>query len=214
MEIFIDSSDLKEIEEIMKWGIISGATTNPKILTNDKCSKVEFKKRIIKIIDIIKGPVSVEVTSDDFDEMVKQAVDFSKWHRNIVVKIPMGINGLKAVKELSPMIKTNVTACMSSNQCILAAMSGATYTSIFFGRIGDMGYDPTQVIRDTTRIFRENHFRTKIIIGSIRTVKDVLDSMLAGGDIITITPDILRKLPINPMTKETIDQFNELWKKL
>lgn len=211
MKFFIDTANLNEIREAMSYGVISGATTNPKILSAE--GNISPKERALEIINIVKGPVSVEVLATDRDGMVREAEEFSKWHTDIVVKIPIGIEGLKATKILSKKgIKTNVTACMCMSQALLAAMNGATYVSLFYGRISDLGFDPAVVIKDTSDILKKNNLKAEIIIGSIRSVLDINRSITAGADIITVPFKFLKQLVVNPQTDATIKEFLDSWK--
>jgi len=215
MELYIDTANIEEIKEALSWGCISGATTNPKIMSNEK-GGYSFKEKILEITELVKNPVSVEVTEEDFQGMVEEAKIYASWDENIVIKIPMGIEGLKAVSQLekSEGIKTNVTAIMATNQAILAALSGASYASIFYGRVSDMGYDPLQVIRETSALYKELNIRTKLIVGSIRTMLDVNKAFLAGADIVTVSFPILKKMSQNPKTEETIKEFNSIWREM
>jgi transaldolase len=213
MAIFIDSSNIAEVEEIVRWGIISGATTNPKIICQDKISG-DLEPVIKRIIELVKGPVSVEVTEEKFDEMVAQAEKFASWDReNIVIKVPIGKDALKVTHTLENElgIKTNVTCMMSFNQAYLAALAGATYVSIFFGRIRDMGYDPQEVIASTREMIDDEDLKAQIITGSIRHPMDVNDALLAGSHIVTVTPPILRKMLWNPGSEATVAEFNKIW---
>jgi len=215
MEIFIDTADVNEIKEALTWGVVSGVTTNPKIVSSLK-GKISLKDKILEIAKLCDGPISVEATSEDLDAMITEAKQYASWHKNIVIKIPMGIVGLKAVKTLETKysIKTNVTAIMATNQAIMAALAGATYASIFFARIGDMGYDATGVIRDTADLFRAGNLKTKIISGSIRHIMDVNRSFASGADIVTVPFNFLKQMSHNPRTQETISEFNNLWKEM
>lgn len=215
VDFFIDSSDIKEIKEIASWGIVSGVTTNPKILSSDKVEDIEG--RIKEIADVVDGPISVEVFSENLEEMIAEAKKYSQWHPNVIIKIPV-LNGesLKTISELkSRDIKINATACMSLNQAVAAALAGANYISLFYGRIGDCGYDPFEVIKETAETFKNspNLREAKIIVGSMRAVLDINKSILAGADIVTVTPPLLRKMILNPQTTETIKEFEESWKK-
>jgi transaldolase len=215
MELYIDTANIQEIKEALSWGCITGATTNPKIMSNEK-GGYSFKDKILEIVELVKEPVSVEVTEEDFQRMVEEAKIYASWHENIVIKIPMGIEGLKAVAQLEKYenVKTNVTAIMATNQAILAALSGATYASIFYGRISDMGYDPVGVIKETSALYKELNIGTKLIVGSIRTILDVNKAFLAGADIVTVPFPILKKMTQNPKTEETIKEFNSIWKEM
>lgn len=213
MAIFIDSSSISEIEEICRWGIISGATTNPKILSKDKFSG-NLRDTVVRIIDIVRGPVSVEITEETEDAMIKQAEEFASWDKDhIVIKVPMCIEGLKVVNilENEKGIKTNTTCIMSFNQAYLAALAGSTYVSIFSGRIRDMGYGSDAVIGSTAQMIARENLKSRIIVGSIRHLMDVNQAFLAGAHIVTITPEILRKMVWNPRTESTIEEFNCIW---
>jgi len=212
MKIFIDTSNINEIREFKNWGIISGVTTNPKILATD--GNISNYESVIKEICrlVYPHPVSVEVTSNKCNEMVEEGEKYSRWYNNIVIKIPVTEEGLKAVKILSEKkMIVNATVCMSAHQALLAALAGAKYVSIFYGRVGDLGIDASQVVKDTVKFL--SGIDAKLIIGSIRSVKDVVDSMLAGADIITITPPILKKMIQNPKTDETVKEFLDSWTK-
>ncbi len=215
MELYIDTANIQEIKEALSWGCITGATTNPKIMSNEK-GGYSFKEKILEIVDLVKKPVSVEVTEEDFQGMVDEAKIYASWHENIVIKIPMGIEGLKAVAQLEKYenVKTNVTAIMATNQAILASLSGASYASIFYGRISDMGYDPVGVIKETSALYKELNIGTKLIVGSIRTILDVNKAFLAGADIVTVSFPILKKMTQNPKTEETVKEFNSIWKEM
>jgi transaldolase len=215
MEIFIDTANLKDIQSVLPWGVISGVTTNQKIFSNEK--GVNFKDRVQEILSVIDAPLSIEVTkTNDTDEViVAEAKEYSNWNpKNIVIKIPMfgSGRGLKLSTLLNrEKIKTNVTCLMATNQVLLAALSGATYASIFFCRIRDAGGDPVTVIKESKRIIDENHLTTKIIVGSIRTPDDVAQAAAAGAHIITITPKVLLQMPFHPKTEDTIKEFDQAW---
>ena len=209
MEIFADTASLEELKELISWGIVSGCTTNPKL-----CAKegVDFEKRMKDILQLVKGHVSIEVTTNDYDLMIEEAKEYSTWGKNVVVKIPMNINGLKAVKTLCEVgIKTNVTACMSAKQAILPALAGADYVSLFWGRIEDMGYNARTTAEDTVKVFNESNVKAKIILGSFRQVSQVNMAMLTGAHVITITPPIIKDMVSNPRTTETIQEFLDTW---
>ena len=210
MQIFIDTANLKDIDEINEWGIIDGCTTNPKIVAQEKVGN--FETRMKEILVKINGPVSIEVTTNDTQEMIKEAETYNSWGNNVVVKIPMTIEGLKAVKILTEKgIKTNVTACMNTNQAILAGKAGATYVSLFWGRIEDLGYNATKIIEETVNIFKKHDFKSKIIVGSFREVSHVQQAFSTGAHVLTITPNIIKKLPIHPRTESTIKEFLDFW---
>ena len=216
MAIFIDSSNVADVEEIVSWGIISGATTNPKIIFQDGLSG-DLKTTIMRIIELVKGPVSVEVTEEDAEGMIKQAKEFASWDpEHIVIKVPISQDGLKVVNTLENDlgIKTNVTCMMSFNQAYLASLAGATFVSIFFGRIKDMGYDPREALKATRQMIDRENLKAQIITGSIRHLMDVNEAFLAGAHIVTITPPILRKMTWNPRSESTIEEFNNIWREM
>lgn len=211
MEIFVDSANIEEIKEIMSWGIVDGCTTNPKIASTEKDK--DFESNTKEILNLVHGPVSIEVTTNDLNEMLQEGRKYASWGKNAVIKVPMGISGLKAVNIFKKEdIKTNVTACMSVSQAILAAKAGADYASLFYSRIGDMGYNPTRVVEDTVRMFEVSNVKTKIIVGSIRHLMQVIDSALAGAHVLTVPPQFLHQMTRNPKTDETINEFLEAWK--
>lgn len=214
MKIFIDTANVEEIKEAISWGCISGATTNPKIMSQEKAG-YSFRDKIEEILRIVKNPVSVEVTAEDFDGMIKEAEEYASWDKNIVIKIPMGKEGLKAVDVLEKEeIRTNVTAIMAVNQAILAALSGASYVSIFYGRVCDMGYDAFEVIKNTSELFRLHQVPSKIIVGSIRTLLDINRTFLAGADIVTIPFKFLKMMTENLQTEATVKEFNNIWREM
>jgi len=215
MEIFIDTASIKEIKELLPWGVITGVTTNQKIFSNEK--GISFPDRVREILSAIDAPLSIEVTKTDQSDqaLLLEAKEYSSWNpKNIVIKIPMFGNGrgLKLASLLhSENIKTNVTCLMTTNQVLLAALTGATYASIFICRIRDAGADPIKVIQDSKRIIEENHLPTKIIVGSIRTPDDVAQAAAAGAHIITITPKVLLQMPFHQKTEDTIKEFDQAW---
>ncbi|MCI0531404.1 MAG: hypothetical protein L0Y74_05600 [candidate division Zixibacteria bacterium] len=215
MELFIDTADVNEIQEAFSWGCISGVTTNPKIAASQKES-YNFQERITGIAESTKVPLSVEVISEDAEGMLAEAKTYAGWHPNIVVKIPMGAEGLKvtSILERSENIPVNVTAIMATNQAILAGLSGASYTSIFYGRIADQGYEPLEVISQTSQLYKSRGLKTKIIVGSVRNMLDINKSFLAGADIVTVPFKFLKQMAHNLKTEETITEFNDSWKKM
>jgi len=217
MAIFLDSGNIKEIEKYMKMGIIRGVTTNPTILLKDgiKGSKEGIKKRSIEIARLISPhPLSVEVTSNDREEMMSQAIEYSKWADNINVKITIhGPNGetdnLEVIHELSSKhnIEINATAMMSAQQCLLAAMSGAKYVSLFGGRVNNMGYNACDEIRKLRKVLDAQGLKSRIIIGSTREILNIIEWLEAGADIVTVVPDLLNGMIVHPYSKETVQMF-------
>jgi len=212
VKIFADTSKIEEIREFVSWGIVDGVTTNPKIIASDGN---DLEPTIKEICKLTPGPVSVEVTTNDYDGMLKEAAHYSAWAKNIVIKVPVIPSGLKAIKTLSAKgIKTNATCAMSYNQAILAAKAGATYVSLFYGRIGDLGFDPFIVIKDTADTYRMWGCKSEIKPGSMRSLLDVNRSIQAGAHIVTVPPKFLRAMVENPMTTKTVDEFLEAWKNI
>ncbi|MBD3203186.1 fructose-6-phosphate aldolase [Candidatus Woesearchaeota archaeon] len=210
MKIFADTANLKDLKELISWGIVDGCTTNPSIVAKEK--GVDFKTRMKEIIDLVDGPVSIEVTTNDLHEMITESKKYAAWGDNVNVKIPMGITGLKAVNILNKNdIKTNVTACMSTKQAVLAAKAGATFVSLFWARMEDMGYNSELIVGETAEIFERHNIKSEIILGSFRQVSHINRAMLSGAHILTIPTPILKKLPWNPRTKSTIDEFLKSW---
>lgn len=210
MKFFIDTANLDEIKEINKWGILSGVTTNPSLIAKE--GDVDFKDVISQITEIVPGPISAEVISTDAEGMIDEARDLAEIAENIVVKIPMTPEGMKAVSTLSKEgIKTNVTLVFSANQALIAAKAGATYVSPFIGRLDDIGQDGMQVVRDISDIFSTYDLETEIIAASIRHPRHVLLSAKAGSDIATVPYDVLKKMIGHPKTDEGIKKFLADW---
>ena len=212
MQIFVDSANLKEIQTWLEQGIVDGATTNPSIMLKDGVTDIEEGARCLcKLLG--NRPLSVEVTTNDHQEMLKQARRFGTWGPNIVVKIPIvneaGKSCLGVVHTLSHEgISVNATAILSFNQAILAAKAGATYVSIFAGRIADEGNDPVVVIRNVRQWLEAWSYGAKIIVGSIRTVMDIQNAALAGAHILTVPPQFFAKMVDHKYSRDTVRQFN------
>ncbi len=215
VEFFIDTASIAEIKNVLPFGVISGVTTNQKIFSCEK--GINFKDRVQEILSVIDAPLSIEVTkTNESDEaLVAEAKEYSSWSpKNIVIKIPMWANGrglVLASKLHKEKIKTNVTCLMTTNQVVLAALSGATYASIFYCRVRDAGGDPVKVVQDSKRIIEESGSKTKIIVGSIRKPEDVAEAAAAGAHIITITPKVLLQMPFHQKTEDTIKEFDQAW---
>ena len=211
MEIFIDSAKITEIEKWLQMGVIDGVTTNPSIMFNDGVYDTEAAaKEIAALID--PKPLSVEVTTNDLDEMITQAERFASWAPNIVIKVPQitqdGVPCYGVIKHLEDEgIKVNATAAMSLGQVILAAKAGATYISIFTGRVSDEGGNAPEVIRSSADWLERWKFKSKITVGSIRSVGDILSAAIAGAHIITIPPSFLGKMADHKYTRDTVRQF-------
>ena len=217
MAIFLDTGKIEEIKEYMSMGILRGVTTNPTILLKSgvKGGKEAIRDRSIDIANLIKPyPLSVEVTTNEPEKMLEQARDFSSWADNINVKITIhGPNGeldnLKVAHMLETKydIRVNVTAMMSAQQCFLAALAGATYVSLFGGRVNNMGYNACSEIKKLLKVIEDFGLKAKIIIGSTREVLNVIEWLEAGAHIVTVVPDLLKGMIVHPYSKETVQMF-------
>src|SRR5512137_984154 len=212
MKIFIDTANLEQIKEVNSWGIVYGVTTNPTLVAKEGC---DFKCRIDEICAVVDGPISAEAVSMQVDGMVKEARELSKMHKNIIVKIPMTDEGLKAVKILSKEgIKTNVTLVFSPNQALLAAKAGATYVSPFVGRLDDISHNGMALVRDIVKIFNNYGYKTQVIVASIRHPIHVTEAALAGAHVATVPYDVLKKMLRHNLTDEGIQKFLKDWEKV
>jgi len=211
MKIFIDSASTVEIEKWLNMGIADGVTTNPSILLKGGLYDIERGTKEISAL-VNPRPVSVEVTTNDLQEMLSQGREFAAWASNIVIKVPQetedGVPCYEVMHQLeNEGIKVNATVALSLGQIILSAKAGASYISIFAGRVGDEGGNPSEVIRNSVEWLERWKFNSKIIVGSIRCVADVLQAALAGAHIITIPPEFLAKMADHKYTRETVRQF-------
>jgi transaldolase len=211
MKFFIDTANIEEIKEANAMGMVDGVTTNPSLIAKEGR---DFKQIITEICSIVDGPISAEVISLDTEGMVREARDLAKIHANIVVKIPMTVEGLKAVRLLSAdEIKTNVTLIFSPLQALMAAKAGATYVSPFVGRLDDLSQEGMLLVEQIVDIFSNYAFDTEVIVASIRNPLHVLDSALMGADIATIPFNVLKKLASHVLTDKGIKAFLDDWKK-
>jgi len=213
MALFIDSSDPKEIKDLFAWGVLSGVTTNPLIITRE-APGADLAEVIREILSVSSGDVSVELTTENESQMIEEALGYHAWDpKRITIKVPFSETGLRVLHQLVKRgIKTNVTCLMAMNQAYLAALAGATYVSLFSGRVQDMGYDVRPVIESTRKILDREGLASKIIVGSMRHLMDVNEALEAGAHVPTVTPPILRKMVWNPRTIETINEFNAAWR--
>ena len=212
MKFFIDTADVKEIREAHSLGILDGVTTNPSLIAK---TGRPFRETIEEICSIVKGPVSAEVVSLDTEGMLKEARELAKIAENIVVKIPLIKNGLKAVKRLTDEgIKTNVTLCFSSNQALLAAKAGGTYISPFVGRLDDRGHNGMELIEEIRMIYDNYGYQTEIIVASIRNPLHVRDAALMGADVSTIPFNVFDMLVQHPLTDDGVKKFLADWEKV
>lgn len=212
MKFFIDSANINHIKEAASYGLLDGVTTNPSLVAKEGKNFRELLEEIVKIVD---GPISAEVVSTEYDGILKEARELSKIHKNIVVKIPLIKEGIKAVKTLSSEgIKTNVTLCFSAPQAILAAKAGATYVSPFVGRLDDIGHEGMDLIAQIVQIYKNYNFKTEVIVASIRHPLHVVEAALMGAHIATIPFDVIEKLFKHPLTDIGLEKFLSDWKKL
>jgi transaldolase len=211
VKLFLDTANLDEIKEINAWGVLNGVTTNPTLVAKEK---VDFKKRVIDICNIVDGPVSAEVVSEDPQEMIKSGREFAKWHQNVMVKLPLTPAGLEACKTLSKDgIRTNVTLCFSANQALLAARAGATFVSPFVGRLDDINEDGMQLIESIVEIFHIHGLETEVLAASLRHPIHVTNAALAGADIATMPYKVFKMLVSHPLTDKGQKQFLDDWNK-
>lgn len=209
MKLFIDTANVDEIREANDLGVICGVTTNPSLIAREGR---DFEEVVRKITTIVDGPISAEVISLEADKMVEEAVPLSKIHKNIVIKIPMCAEGLKAVKRLTAMgIKTNVTLIFSSAQALLAARAGATFVSPFLGRLDDIGQTGMTLIDEIVEIFETHGIGTEIIAASIRNPIHVIDAARAGAHIATIPYGVIKQMIGHPLTTNGIERFLKDW---
>lgn len=211
MKFFIDTANIDEIKEAHSMGMVDGVTTNPSLIAKEGRDFEEIIKEICKIVN---GPISAEVISIDAEGMVKEARELAKIHDNIVVKIPLLVDGLKATRTLSEEgIKTNVTLVFSPLQALMAAKAGATYVSPFIGRLDDISQEGLLLVEQIVEIYSNYAFDTEIIVASIRNPLHVLESALMGADIATIPFSVLSKLAAHPLTDKGLKAFLDDWNK-
>lgn len=211
MKFFIDTANIEQIKDANNMGMVDGVTTNPSLIAKEDG---EFKQIIADICKIVKGPVSAEVISLEYNGMVEEALELAKIADNITVKIPMTVEGLKAVKTLTDKgIKTNVTLVFSALQALMAAKAGATFVSPFVGRLDDLAEEGMGIVEEIVQIYENYGFDTQIIVASVRSPLHVLDSALLGADVATIPYGVLQKLASHHMTDKGIDAFLADWKK-
>jgi len=211
MKFFIDTANIEEIKEANAMGMVDGVTTNPSLIAKEGG---DFKEIITEICNIVDGPISAEVIGLETDGMVSEARDLARIHDNIVVKIPMTVDGLKAVRLLSNEgIKTNVTLVFSPLQALMAAKAGATFVSPFVGRLDDLSQEGMLVVEQIVEMYSNYAYDTEIIVASVRNPLHVLEAALMGADIATIPFAVLSKLASHPLTDKGIDAFLKDWKK-
>ncbi|HAG51124.1 MAG TPA: fructose-6-phosphate aldolase [Deltaproteobacteria bacterium] len=212
MKFFIDTANIAEIKKASEWGLVDGVTTNPSLVSKEGR---EFKELVKEICSIVDGPISAEAVSLDADGMIREARELSKIHKNIVVKIPMTLEGLKAIKVVAKEgIKTNVTLVFSPTQALMAAKAGATYVSPFVGRLDDISHNGMDLVRQILTIFKNYEFSTEVIVASVRHPLHVVDAAIAGAHIATIPFKVIEQLSKHPLTDVGIDRFLKDWEKV
>lgn len=211
MKFFIDTANINEIKEANALGVLAGVTTNPSLVAKEG---VDFHERIREICNVVEGPVSAEVISLEADKMIEEGKELAKIAPNVVVKVPMTTEGLKAVKTFSDLgIRTNVTLVFSAVQALLAARAGATYVSPFLGRLDDIGHNGMDLIRQIAEIFAIHGIETEIIAASVRHSVHVTDAALNGAHIATIPANVIASLVKHPLTDQGIEKFLADWEK-
>lgn len=209
MRFFVDTADAEAIRELNDYGLLDGVTTNPSLVAK---SGRDFKAVVGEICEIVDGPVSAEVAALDAEGMLREAHTLAAIADNVVVKLPLSLDGLKTCRRLSSEgIQTNVTLCFSANQALLAAKAGATYVSPFIGRLDDINIDGMALISDIRTIYRNYGFSTQILAASIRHANHVKEAALAGADVATIPPAVIRALANHVLTDKGLDQFVRDW---
>ncbi len=211
MKLFMDTANLEEIREGAQWGILDGITTNPSLVAKEKMS---FKDILLEIVKIVNGPISAEVVAVKYDDILREGRHLAKIHSNIVVKVPLIPEGIRAVKALSTEgIRVNVTLCFSAVQALLAAKVGAAYISPFIGRIDDVGIEGMDLIREIRQIYDNYDFKTEILAASIRHPQHVLEAAKIGADAATIPFKVMKQLFSHPLTDTGLSRFLSDWDK-
>ena len=212
MKIFIDTANIEQIVEVDSWGILDGVTTNPTLIAKEN---TEPKALVRKICEIVGGPVSMEAMSTKAADIIKEGKELAKLHENIVIKVPMTEEGLKATRTLAKEgIKVNMTLIFSSNQALLAAKAGAAYVSPFVGRLDDVGQDGMDLVAEILDIFDNYEYGTEVIVASVRHPIHVAQAARMGADIATIPYDVLKKMFKHPLTDIGIERFQKDWEKV
>jgi transaldolase len=211
MKFFVDTADVKEIEELNDLGLVDGVTTNPSLIMKSGGKILDVTKQIC---DIVKGPVSAEVTATDYEGMMKQAKVLAGIADNIAIKVPLTVDGLKACRAIRAQGRmVNVTLCFSATQALLAAKAGASFISPFVGRVDDMADDGMEIVSEIRTIYDNYGFKTEILAASIRTVNHVKQAALIGADIATVPAKIIKALYNHPLTDKGLESFLADWKK-
>jgi transaldolase len=212
MLFFVDTGSIEEIRQAKRLGILAGVTTNPSLLAKEKGNR-SFRDTIREICEIVQGPVSAEVVSDNAEEMIREGREIMTWHEHVVIKVPIGAEGLVAISTLSSEgAKINTTLIFNANQALLAARAGAAYVSPFIGRLDDISEDGMQLIRDCAAIFRTHGITTKVLAASLRHPRHITESALAGADVATVPYKVLLSCLNHPLTDAGFKRFSDDWK--
>lgn len=212
MKFFIDTANIEQIKEAASYGLLDGVTTNPSLVVKEG---KDFKELLVEICRIVDGPISAEVVSTDYEGMMKEARELKKIHRNIVIKVPLIKEGIKAVKSLTEEdIKTNVTLCFSPSQALLAAKAGATYISPFVGRLDDISHNGMDLIKQIVQIYKNYNYKTEVLVASVRHPLHLVDAALMGAHVATMPFEVIEKLFKHPLTDLGLEKFLSDWKKL
>ena len=212
VKIFLDTANIDEVREAASWGVLDGVTTNPTLVAK---TGRKFAEVIQDMIALVDGPISLEVTSEDAESMIRDGEKLAKLHKNVVVKIQMTTEGLKAIKALSAKgIRVNTTLIFSANQALLAAKAGAKYVSPFIGRLDDIGQDGMQVIREIVQIFRNYEIDCEVLVASVRHPIHVIEAAKIGADIVTLPFEVLKKMTQHSLTDVGLKRFLDDWKKV
>jgi transaldolase len=210
MRIFLDTADIEEIRQVARWGILSGVTTNPTLMS--RTSGMSHEEVIKHIADMVDGPISAETVSLDADGMLEEGHRFAKWHPNVVIKVPSTPAGWEAVSRFKKEgIRCNVTLCFSANQALFAALAGAYIISPFVGRLDDISEDGMQVVRDTVEIYRKHNLPTLVLAASLRHPLHLIEAAKAGADIATVPYKVLELAAKHPLTDKGLESFLKDW---
>ncbi len=212
MKLMIDTANLTEVREAASWGVLSGVTTNPSLLAKEG---KDFKQTILEICSLVEGPISAEVLSTSSEKMFDEGREYSKWHKNVVIKVPMTEEGIKACSKLSKEgIRVNVTLVFTPNQALLAARAGAFLVSPFVGRLDDISENGISLVRDIVEIYRTHQIKTHVLAASIRNPIHVVEAAKAGADFATIPFSVLRQMFKHPLTDAGVKKFTEDWERM
>lgn len=212
MKIFLDTANVEQIKTAAAWGVVDGVTTNPSLVAKEGR---DFKTVILEICDMVDGPVSAEAVTATADEIIAEGRELAAWHKNIVVKIPCTADGIKAVKVLEQQdVRTNVTLVFTSNQVLLAAKAGASFISPFVGRLDDAGTDGMKMIEESVAVIKNYHFKSEIIVASVRSAEHVKKASLLGAHIATVPFKIVEDMFAHPLTDAGIKKFMDDWAKV